>query len=77
MIEKIIRILINYKIKFLVPFLLSVGMVVTSIGIIFVLYFFTKNTLEHQITESIHDQRNIILEIYKNQPQILFLTKEN
>ena len=47
MIEKIIRILINYKIKFLVPFLLSVGMVVTSIGIIFVLYFFTKNTLEH------------------------------
>ena len=75
MIEKIIRILINYKIKFLVPFLLSVGMVVTSIGIIFVLYFFTKNTLEHQITESIHDQRNIVLEIYKNQPQILFSNK--
>ncbi len=75
MIEKIIRILINYKIKFLVPFLLSIGMVVTSIGIIFVLYFFTKNTLEHQIKESIHNQRNIVLEIYKNQPEFLFSNK--
>jgi len=69
--ERLFRFLINYKIKYLIPVLLSVGVIITSVGILFTIYFFVSSAIERQISNGMQYHRNIILYLLDKNPQIL------
>ncbi|GIX42853.1 MAG: hypothetical protein KatS3mg129_2586 [Leptospiraceae bacterium] len=69
--ERLFRILINYKIKYLIPVLLLIGMFITSLGIIFTIYFIVDNTIDRQITNGIIYHRNLILYILNKNTKII------
>ncbi len=59
--EQIFRFLLNYKIKYLVPVLLAVGMFISTIGVFFSLNYIVSFTIEKYIHQGMISYKNLIL----------------